>query len=279
MKKWMIIVSISLLVSLMLMACGQEKITKYHVDYGKEKAFFNGAKDAYPAGEKVTLYYDNIATDSSYQFYLDGEMLQCSYYVDKGFEITFTMPNHDVSLTYTRSNNMIYVPESEDETEDGTENETEDGTENETVDEIGNDTEDGTKDEAEEVSKDGELKEYVSVSDLDAPHENIEQFDFVTVSDSEPAQSLVFETEETVTEFRILQLSLEDVDENGKPLFSYKELYLQEELTKEHPLCASVGFLGDLPNVGISYIDPAGNERFFAIEISGYDGSLIMTEF
>ena len=37
-------------------------------------------------------------------------------------------------------------------------------------------------------------------------------------------------------------------------------------------------FPGDLPAYGISYADAGGNLRRFAIEVSGYDGSVLLEE-
>lgn len=78
----------------------------YRVDYGGDKAMFRGAKDSYRAGKTVTLYYDMIATDTDYAFYLDGERLKTDYTEKKGFRLRFTMPAHDVRLTCTAVNSM-----------------------------------------------------------------------------------------------------------------------------------------------------------------------------
>lgn len=78
----------------------------YRVDYGGDKAMFRGAKDSYRAGRTVTLYYDMIATDTDYAFYLDGERLNTDYTEKNGFRLRFTMPAHDVRLTYTAVNSM-----------------------------------------------------------------------------------------------------------------------------------------------------------------------------
>lgn len=94
--------------------CGKKK---YKVDYSGDREFYHGAKDSYAAGEQVTLYYDLIATDTDYTFYLDGEYLNVGYENDKGFIISFTMPEHDVTLSLTQRNSMEYVTEDSYETE------------------------------------------------------------------------------------------------------------------------------------------------------------------
>ncbi len=93
-----------------LFGCGAKT---YGVDYDGEKDFYTGAKDRYKAGEEVTLYYYMIATDTDYSFWLDGERINTGYEEDKGFVITFTMPEHDVKLVCESRNSMVYVPEIE----------------------------------------------------------------------------------------------------------------------------------------------------------------------
>lgn len=93
--------------TMFLFGCGS---AKYKVDYLGEKNNYVGAKDSYRAGETVTLYYDFIATDTSYSFYLDDESINYQYSEEKGFEITFVMPSHDVKLSCVAVNDMIYEP-------------------------------------------------------------------------------------------------------------------------------------------------------------------------
>ena len=84
--------------------------TRYKVDYSGQKSAYQGAKDAYPAGTQVVLYYDMIATDTDYSFLLDGEGLGFTYEDGKGFRIEFTMPAHDVKLECRSRNTMEYIP-------------------------------------------------------------------------------------------------------------------------------------------------------------------------
>ena len=90
-----------------LFGCGAKK---YRIDYGGDKDFYDGAKDEYRAGEKVVLYYDLIATDTDYSFYLDDEKINFGYSEERGFIIEFTMPDHDVRLRCESHNSMVYVP-------------------------------------------------------------------------------------------------------------------------------------------------------------------------
>lgn len=82
---------------------------KYNVDYGGAKWLYKNAKDSYFAGQKVKLYFDMIATDTDYSFYLDGEKLNFDYDERKGFIIEFVMPGHDVKLEFETVNSMEYA--------------------------------------------------------------------------------------------------------------------------------------------------------------------------
>ena len=80
---------------------------KYQVDYCGAKASYSNAKDSYRAGTAVTLYFEMIATDTDYSFLLDGESVPYTYDAKKGFVISFTMPDHDVTLECRSVNSML----------------------------------------------------------------------------------------------------------------------------------------------------------------------------
>ena len=86
-----------------LAGCSAEK---YRLEYDSKSAY-STAKDYYRAGAKVKLYYDLIATDTDYSFYLDGEPIPFTYDEKKGFIIEFIMPEHDVRLTCNQRSSML----------------------------------------------------------------------------------------------------------------------------------------------------------------------------
>ena len=94
--------------ALLLSGCGD---AKYKVDYNGQKGWYTDARDEYAAGQTVRIYYPFVATDTNYYFYLDGERLYPEYVNGKGFEITFTMPRRDVSLTLEEVNTMENIIE------------------------------------------------------------------------------------------------------------------------------------------------------------------------
>ncbi len=84
---------------------------RYHVDYGTSKGSFSGARDSYPAGAKVELVFDLIATDTDYTFHVDGETVSADYEEGRGYVIRFVMPDHDITVDYASRNSMTYEPE------------------------------------------------------------------------------------------------------------------------------------------------------------------------
>lgn len=112
----------------------------------------------------------------------------------------------------------------------------------------------------------------------DAPAEISVCGEFVA-SSSEPQAKILFSTDRAVKDFKVLALAFENVDENGKVSFAVKELYRLDQLVPEHPLAVVMTFFGDLPNSGVSYVGEDGAPRNFAVNVSGEDGSLVLTEF
>ena len=89
---------------------------KYKVMYGSG---FTSKKTAYRAGEKVTLYYEFIATDTDYSFYSNDVDLKQDYDNEHGYVFTFTMPAHDVLVQEYSKNSMVWNPdEQREETEE-----------------------------------------------------------------------------------------------------------------------------------------------------------------
>ena len=90
-----------------LFGCGKPKYKLRFEGHG-----FQSSKTEYAAGEKVTVYYDMIATDTDYRFWLDDESVKLTQDYDgrHGYVFTFTMPEHDLTLHMESHNSMVYVP-------------------------------------------------------------------------------------------------------------------------------------------------------------------------
>ena len=90
-----------------LFGCGKPKYKLHFEGYG-----FQSSKTEYAAGEQVTVYYDRIATDTDYRFWLDDEsvVLKQDYDDRHGYVFTFTMPDHELTLHVSSHNSMEYIP-------------------------------------------------------------------------------------------------------------------------------------------------------------------------
>jgi len=81
-----------------------------------------------------------------------------------------------------------------------------------------------------------------------------------------------------VSDFKFSRISFNESD--GSVNYTEDEvLYSQNELTPEKPLVVWVSFPGALPQRGISFVDENGIERRFVINMSGEDGSILLSEY
>ena len=94
---------IGVIIMLSLSACGRQK---YTVNF--DGGFFESKRTQYAAGEKVTVRYDIIATDTDYHFYIDDDV-EMNQDFDGGYVFTFIMPDHDVTLHEESYNSMVYT--------------------------------------------------------------------------------------------------------------------------------------------------------------------------
>ena len=104
-------------------------------------------------------------------------------------------------------------------------------------------------------------------------------YDRIDLSTGEPVSTILFVADSPVTDFQISSLFLESVDDYGNMNFSVTPLYTQDSLTPAWALVVDLTFYGDLPSYGISYVDANRQLWRFAIEISGEDGSVVLTEY
>ena len=105
-----------------------------------------------------------------------------------------------------------------------------------------------------------------------------EAYDRYAGEDASDAETVVFCTDKEITNFKVLELSLESADEEGNITFSAKSLYKQKELTPECPLLVTMPFYGSIPNWGIAYTDIDGTRHTLSVSVSGMDGSLLLEE-
>ena len=125
---------------------------------------------------------------------------------------------------------------------------------------------------------DGSAEPLVRVQEGEGALAGFPEHDTFIADATEPQVKVLFSTERGVRDFKVLALTLENVDKDGKITFSVKELYALDKLTPERPLMVGLTFFGTIPHYGIAYADENGVTRSFAVDESGEDGSLYLWE-
>ncbi|MGN0649688.1 MAG: hypothetical protein ACI4KM_04560 [Oscillospiraceae bacterium] len=100
-----------------------------------------------------------------------------------------------------------------------------------------------------------------------------------TADSSEFSGKIVFSADKDVSDFKLLSLTYEDMDDEGNITYSIEELYTQDTLTADMALVVELTFVGEIPNFGISYDNHTGEIQRFTLSESGYDGSVILSAF
>lgn len=106
-------------------------------------------------------------------------------------------------------------------------------------------------------------------------------YDEVVLESSEYSSRLLFTANDDVTMFTLLELTFENFRDDGTVEFSARPVAadsVPDCLSPDHPVVVELVFPGDLPSYGFSYLDRNGNTHWFAIEISGKDGSVFLGE-
>lgn len=102
--------------------------------------------------------------------------------------------------------------------------------------------------------------------------------DVFVAGESDPKVGVVFSVNNPIKNFKVLSLHFKDF-KNDKPVFLVNELYTKEVFRPDRQLLVKFTFFGSIPNNGISYTDPKGKARYYAVSQSGKDGSLEFIEF
>ena len=102
--KGIVILLLGAMMMFSLFGCGKKQYRLNYDGYG-----FESRKTAYAAGDTVTVYFNLIATDTRYDFALDDDAvaLEQGYDPQRGYVFTFTMPDHDVTLSVSSENTML----------------------------------------------------------------------------------------------------------------------------------------------------------------------------
>ena len=112
MKIIVIIAAVAVGVATLIGTLSSSDGEKYKMEYDS-KGLYRGAKDSYKAGQKVTLRFPYVATDTSYSFYLNGKAIDKTYSDLGGYKLEFVMPPYDAKLECVTRNDMGYTPPEE----------------------------------------------------------------------------------------------------------------------------------------------------------------------
>lgn len=91
--------------------------------------------------------------------------------------------------------------------------------------------------------------------------------------DGEWVSWLVFRAYEPLTDVRLVEYDMTEAD-YANP----QTLHTLPQLTPDVPFAAGVVFYGDMTTYGLSFTDAAGQQRCFAVSISGRNGMFVLDE-
>ena len=97
-------------------------------------------------------------------------------------------------------------------------------------------------------------------------------------AEADATADIVFTTNYDAKKFRFIAVAYTEVD--GKfMLTEEKVLYSYGTLNPKKPLVISTTFYGVIPNRGIAFVDFNNVERYYALSLSGKDGSVQLIAF
>jgi len=94
------------------------------------------------------------------------------------------------------------------------------------------------------------------------------------VDESEYADMIAFRSGETLWNVRLTSLLYD-----GEAYIVGDELHYFDRMLEGVPFVAGLPFWGELTTYGLSFTDEAGAERYFAVYLSGRNGSVILEEY
>ena len=119
---------------------------------------------------------------------------------------------------------------------------------------------------------------FVQAQWLDEVTDKPESYTEFSVNEDATQSKILFSSFGTVRDFRLLSLTFRDMDDNGKVNYDTEEIYALEHLTEDRPLVVGISFFGTIPNNGIRFTNDKGETRTYALQISGENGSILLTE-
>lgn len=104
--------------------------------------------------------------------------------------------------------------------------------------------------------------------------------EFEPVDEDTPKVRFVLYADSSVKKVHLFSVSIQCIDdETGVEVMDAILENIQYEMAPEHPLAVTAVMYGDMPNLAVGYEDGTGAYHFAFIEISGEDGSILLSEF
>lgn len=107
---------------------------------------------------------------------------------------------------------------------------------------------------------------------------DVQQYGMVKVPNASEFVKVVLRSDKSLSNFKVLSLTLLSVDEEGNAHFDAQPVYRQDMLMADTPLVMQLADTEAVPANAIAFDDELGRERRFAVSISGMDGSLQLSE-
>ena len=119
--------------------------------------------------------------------------------------------------------------------------------------------------------------------DFDLSAYEYTEFDYTEsepVDEDIPKVKFVLYADSPVKQVHLFSVSIQCIDdETGEEVIDAILENIQYEMAPEHPLAVTAVMYGDMPNLAVGYEDETGAYHFAFIEISGEDGSILLSEF
>jgi len=104
--------------------------------------------------------------------------------------------------------------------------------------------------------------------------------EFEQVDEDIPKVRFVLYADSPVKQVHLFSVLIQCIDdETGVEAMDVILENIQYEMAPEHPLAVTAVMYGDMPNLAVGYEDGTGAYHFAFIEISGEDGSILLSEF
>lgn len=125
----------------------------------------------------------------------------------------------------------------------------------------------------------GLAKKHINIAWQKDSKLDLAQAERFSAPNAAPSAKVVLTSDEALKNFKVLGLDVANIDDSGKISYNVKDLYTKDSLPKNTPFVLTLTTFESIPYTGISFEDDLGRVRRFAVEQSGMDGSVSLSEF